>query len=115
MVAIWVQAIMAIIVIYFSTLKDLLGYLGFTLSVSAALTAGTVFWLHRRESSDVRVPLFPIPPIIFVGGTLLTATLAAINTPKQAIAGLITIGFGMLFYPLYRMRIIGKTNLERPD
>ena len=114
-VAIWVQAIMAIIVIYFSTLKDLLGYLGFTLSVSAALTAGTVFWLHRRESSDVRVPLFPIPPIIFVGGTLLTATLAAINTPKQAIAGLITIGFGMLFYPLYRMRIIGKTNLERPD
>ncbi|NND97400.1 MAG: amino acid permease [Pirellulaceae bacterium] len=103
-VAIWIQAVLAMLVISVSTLKQLLGYLGFTLSVSAALTVGLVFWLHCRESSKVRVPWFPIPPIIFVGGTLLTATLAAIATPAQAVAGLITIGFGLLYYPWYRMR-----------
>lgn len=103
-VAIWVQAVMAMVVICFSSLKELLGYLGFTLSVSAALTASMVFWLHGRESSRVEVKFFPIPPIIFVGGTLLTATLAAVNSPQQAIAGLVTIGFGLLFYPWYRMR-----------
>ncbi|MGB7344797.1 MAG: APC family permease [Pirellulaceae bacterium] len=103
-VAIWVQAVMAIIVICFSTLKELLGYLGFTLSVSAALTASLVFWLHGRETSRVRVKFFPIPPIVFVGGTLLTATLSAVNSPQQAIAGLVTIAFGLVFYPWYRRR-----------
>ncbi|QDT08382.1 APC family permease [Planctomycetes bacterium K23_9] len=103
-VAIWIQAILAMIVISFSTLKDLLGYLGFTLSVSAALTAGLVFWLHGRDTSRVHVKLFPLPPIVFVGGTLLTATLSAISSPWQAMVGLGTIGFGLLFYPWYRMR-----------
>jgi APA family basic amino acid/polyamine antiporter len=104
MVAIWIQAILAMIVVWFSTLEDLLGYLGFTLSVSAALTAGMVFWLHGRSTSSVRVKFFPIPPLVFVGGTMLTATLSAIQSPVQALVGLGTIGFGLLFYPWYRMR-----------
>jgi APA family basic amino acid/polyamine antiporter len=103
-VAIWIQAVLAMIVVCFSTLKELLGYLGFTLSVSAALTAGLVFWLHGRPTSSVSVKFFPIPPLVFVGGTLLTATLSAIQSPVQAMVGLGTIGFGLLFYPWYRMR-----------
>ena len=103
-VAIWIQAGLAMVVICFSTLESLLKYLGFTLSISAALSASLVFWLHRRESSNVRVPLYPIPPILFVGGTLVTATLTAINEPRHAVAGVITLGFGVLFYPWYRMR-----------
>lgn len=103
-VAIWIQACLAITVICVSDLKTLLGYLGFTLAVSAALTASLVFRLHFKKESSVRVPLFPIPPIIFVCGTLLTAVLTAIDTPAHAIAGLITIGCGLLYYPWYRMR-----------
>ena len=103
-VAIWIQTLMAMVVIHYSKLEELLGYLGFTLSVSAALTASIVFWLHRKESSSVRVPWFPLPPIIFVGGTLLTATISAFNSPWQAVVGLVTIGFGLLFYPWYRLR-----------
>ncbi len=104
-IAIWVQAVMAMIVICFSTLENLLGYLGFTLSVSAALTASMVFWLHGRPSSRVRMKFFPLPAIVFVGGTLLTATLSAIDSPGQAIAGLVTICFGLAFYPWHRKRI----------
>ncbi|TWU36622.1 Serine/threonine exchanger SteT [Novipirellula aureliae] len=100
-VAIWVQAILAIVVIHLSSLKQLLSYLGFTLSVTAALTASLLFWVRGRSGERIRGWFYPIPPVIFVGGTLLTATLSAIESPKQAIAGLITIGFGALVYPFY--------------
>lgn len=53
--AIWLQVILASIVVYFTTLKDLLGYLGFTLSVSAALTVACLFWSGRQYSSEWNV------------------------------------------------------------
>jgi len=97
-VAIWAQATLAIIVIHLSSLKQLLSYLGFTLSVTAALTVSLLFWVRGRSGERIRGRFYPIPPMIFVGGTLLTATLSAVATPIQAIAGLVTIGFGGLVY-----------------
>ena len=82
--AIWLQAILAIIVISISTLQGLLGYLGFTLSVSAALTASMLFFIKREPGS---LPFYPWPPILFVGGTLLTATFAAIREPTSGAGG----------------------------
>jgi APA family basic amino acid/polyamine antiporter len=99
--AIWLQAILAIVVISISTIQDLLGYLGFTLSVSAALTASMLFFIRREPGS---LPWYPLPPILFVGGTLLTATLAAILNPAEALVGLATIAFGAIIYPWYTRR-----------
>ena len=99
--AIWLQAILAIAVISVSTLRGLLGYLGFTLSVSAALAASMLFFIKREPGS---LPFYPWPPILFVGGTLLTATLAAIREPAQALVGVATILFGAIIYPWYSKR-----------
>ncbi len=101
-VAIWAQAAFGIAVIWVSDLERLLKYLGFTLSVSAALTATLLFWVRGQSGERIRTVLYPIPPIIFVGGTLLVATLAAIQSPTQALVGLATIVFGALLYPFVK-------------
>lgn len=99
--AIWLQAILAVIVISISSFQGLLAYLGFTLSVSAALTASMLFFIRRKPGS---LPLYPLPPIVFIGGTLLTAMLAAIREPTQALVGVGTILFGALVFPFYARR-----------
>ena len=99
--AIWLQAVLAIVVVSIATLQDLLAYLGFTLSVSAALTASLLFFVKLRPGT---IPLYPLPPLLFVSATLLTATLAAYREPAQAIVGLATIVFGAVLYPWYARR-----------
>ena len=99
--AIWLQAGLAVVVICISDLRGLLDYLGFTLSVSAALTASMLFFV-RREPGMMR--WYPWPVILFVGGTLLTATLAAVRDPAQALVGVATILFGAVVYPFYAKR-----------
>ncbi|TWU00985.1 APC family permease [Stieleria varia] len=100
-VSIWFQAVLGILVIQFTRLKSLLDYLSFTLAVSAALTASVVFVLHRRPDSPVKVPWYPLPPIVFVGGTLLSATFTGIDKPQSAIVALATLLLGALMYPWY--------------
>lgn len=99
--AIWLQAVLAIVVISISTFQGLLAYLGFTLSVSAALTASMLFFIRREPGS---LPWYPWPPIVFLAGTLLTAALAAYRDPTQAMVGVATIMFGALIYPWYTRR-----------
>lgn len=102
--AIWFQAVLAIVAVGFTELRDLLSYLGFTLSVSAALTVSLLFLLHLR-GQKVRVPLYPLPPLVFVLGTLVIAILSAIEQPREAIAAAVTILFGMLLYPWFSKRV----------
>ncbi|TWT79885.1 Serine/threonine exchanger SteT [Planctomycetes bacterium CA13] len=102
--AIWGQTVLAIVVIHLSTLKQLLEYLGFTLSLTAAVTASLLFWVRGNSGERIKVPWYPIPPILFVGGTLVTATLSAIGSPSQAVVGLVTIGVGAILYPWYAHR-----------
>lgn len=101
--AILLQAGLAGLVILFSELKDLLSYLGFTLSISAALTVASLFLLRRRAGSE-RVPVvgYPLVPLLYVGATLGLAVLAAQHAPMQLAAFGATVVSGGLLYPLAR-------------
>lgn len=93
------QALLGIVVILVTDLEKLLGYLGFTLSLSAALTAATLFRLRRREgAAAVPVIGYPFTPIIFIGATLSLAVLAAKDKPGEIIAAVITVVVGLGFY-----------------
>jgi APA family basic amino acid/polyamine antiporter len=97
--AIGLQTVLALLVIGLSDLRELLSYLGFTLSVSAALTVSTLFLIRRREgAAALPVPFYPLPPVLFVGSTLLFATLAAFRNPWECVAGVVTIFGGWLVY-----------------
>ena len=93
--AIIMQAVLAIIVIYISTLKQLLSYLGFTLSLSSALTVASLFWIKPRagQSKGIRIAAF-----IYVACPLLIAGLAASRSPWEIGYGLLTVLAGLLLY-----------------
>ncbi len=99
--AIALQAVLAIVVVWLTGLRELLSYLGFTLGLSAAASVASLFLVVRRRGLDTRrIPGFPWAPIIFVAMTLLFAALAASRNPGEMVAAVITILVAVLVYYL---------------
>lgn len=106
------QAALAIAVILLSDLRGLLGYLGFTLSISAALSVASLFIIARREGRQaVSVPGYPFVPLFYVLVTLGLAGLAGSRDPMQLLAAVLTIASGSVVYyafGLHRSRTAPK-------
>jgi APA family basic amino acid/polyamine antiporter len=101
--AITLQVILAIIVIWLSELQELLSYLGFTLSLSAAATVASLFVLRWREGAmHVPIPGYPFVPGCFVLCTLGFAAIAAFHRPQEPLVGLATIVVGFVIYLLVK-------------
>jgi amino acid transporter len=97
--AVALQAGLAILVVWYSDLARLLGYIGFTLGLSAAATVCGLIVLRIREGrARVPIPGYPWIPGLFVVVTLCTAGFMIARQPGEALAGLLTIGAGALLY-----------------
>ncbi len=96
--AIWFQAGAAVLVVCIATLQDLLSYLGFTLSLCSALTVAMLFRVRLR-SERVGSGWHLLAAAIFVTATCVTAGIAALNEPRQALAAVLTIALGAILYP----------------
>ncbi len=100
--AIGLQVGCAVAVMGFAGLIELLGYLGFTLSLSAALTVAAAMRLrHREGAARVPIPLYPWIPSFFIAFTLGAAGFLVWRAPMQAAFGLATAALGV---PLYWWR-----------
>lgn len=93
--AIWFQAALAVAAISLSTLGELLGYLGLTLSLCSALTVAMVFVMRRRGQIE-RLPLLGIPPAIYVAATLVTSAIYATDNPTQIYFAATTLVLGTI-------------------
>ena len=93
------QAALAIVVIAISDLRGLLSYLGFTLSMSAALSVASLFVLARSEGRQaVSVWGYPFTPLFYVLVTLGLAGMAGWREPMQLSAAVVTIASGSVVY-----------------
>lgn len=93
------QAALAILLISLSDLRGLLGYLGFTLSISAALSVASLFVLAKREGRQaIAVPGYPFTPLFYVVVTLVLAGIAGARDPLQLLAAVVTIASGSVAY-----------------
>jgi APA family basic amino acid/polyamine antiporter len=101
--AILLQAILALVVVWISTLQQLLSYLGFTLGLSSVMTVACLFVLVRRGGHDTaHLPGYPWAPAIFISFTLMFAGLAAVREPWQMAGAVVTILSGAGVYYLFR-------------
>ncbi len=97
--AIAAQAVLAIAVIAVSDLRGLLSYLGFTLSLSGALTVGALFVVVRREGRKaVAVWGYPFTPAFYVLATLVLAGIAGRRSPVELLTAVLTIASGSVVY-----------------
>ncbi len=99
--AIALQSLLAVVMVLSASFEALLTYIGFLLSLSAALTVAGVVVLRRREPArqrPYRAFAYPWTPLAFVffSGWMIVHALTA--RPVQALAGLATIGCGLGLY-----------------
>ena len=89
------QAAIAIGMILVASLQDLLGYLGLTLSLSAAASVACLFMpASRKKLSGVALIL----PAFFVTATLLSAGLLVARDPWQALGTVLTVVVAAAMY-----------------
>jgi APA family basic amino acid/polyamine antiporter len=97
--AVALQVGLAILVLWYSDLARLLGYIGFTLGLSAAATVAGLVAIRLREGRErVPIPGYPWIPGLFVFVTLGTAGFMILRQPREAVAGLLTVAVGGLLY-----------------
>ena len=101
--AMLLQALLALVVVWISSLQQLLSYLGFTLGLSSVMTVASLFVIVRRDgrSADC-LPGYPWAPTIFIFFTLLFSCLAAVREPWQMAGAVATIVSGAGAYYLFR-------------
>jgi APA family basic amino acid/polyamine antiporter len=103
--AVALQVGLAVVVVWISGLRELLGYIGFTLGLSAAATVGGLIALRRRDGAErLPVPGYPWVPLLFVVGTLGAASFMAFREPLEAALGLLTVASGLPIYWLQGRR-----------
>ena len=97
--AVWLQVSLALVVLWIATLRDLLGYIGYTLSLSTAVTIVGLFVLRRREGA-LAVPIsgYPWVPGLFVIATVFIGVQSMLLLPWNTLFGVLTPLSGLLVY-----------------
>lgn len=103
--AIVLQAVLAIAAVLITGLPQLLSYLGFTLSLSAAAAVAGLFVVHARERRcPVESRAYPWIPALYVVATLALAAMAAGESPVELAAAAVTLVSGAVLYGLIDWR-----------
>lgn len=99
--AIIIQTALAIVLILLGAFDDIIAYFLFAVVLFIGLAVAALFVL-RREGGAVgfRVPLFPVPAVVYLLLTALLLFLLASNSPLQALAGVLVVALGLPFYYL---------------
>jgi amino acid transporter len=99
------QAAVALVIVWWSDLQELLGYVGFTLSLSSAAAVLGLLRLRLREgAAAVPVPGFPLTPLVYLVVTSWCAVYLVRREPDSALLGLATAALGLPIYALFRWR-----------
>jgi basic amino acid/polyamine antiporter, APA family len=104
-VSVLLQSALAVLMVLSASFDALLTYVGFTLSIATGLAVFGVIVLRIREPElprPYRAFGYPILPLCFVGITVWTIIEAIRERPLVVLAGIGTIGAGLLAYALVR-------------
>jgi basic amino acid/polyamine antiporter, APA family len=102
--AVAIQAALACILVLLGTFQQILSYFIFITVVFLALTVGGVFLLRRRGEL-LRIPGYPLTPVLFLVLVALLLVLLAGHDPLQAALG---VGIVALGGPVYLFAFRGR-------
>ena len=104
-VAVLFQSALAVAFILTASFDSILVFAGFTLGLNTFFTVAGALVLRWRGGAPAgawRMPLFPLPPLAFLGITGWTLAYILMQRPIEGIAGLGIVASGALFYMLSR-------------
>ncbi|BEQ14163.1 APC family permease [Desulfoferula mesophila] len=111
--SVWLQAAIAAFLVLTASFEALLFYIGFTLSLFAALSVVGLLVLRRRlgPPDTFRVPLYPWVPLLFIGSNAWIIVFSLAGDPWRALPGGVTLAAGAVLYLVFRRR--GRGERER--
>ena len=96
--AVLLQVAASIGVVWIARLGELIGTIGFTLGLCAAAVVVGALRLRAREGAErVRIPGFPLVPLVFLSTTLLASAYMVARRPVEAAIGLALVALGFPF------------------
>lgn len=103
--ALWLQAAWSIVLVAFRRFDELLAYTSSAMLVTAALSVLAVMVLRwRRPEFDrpYRVPLYPLPPLVFAAASLSVVAILALRGDSSVWLSLGWFGLGLAAHRLLR-------------
>ncbi len=113
--AIWLQSIMALIFLWSATFESILIFSGATMALNSLLVVFGVFILRRRHKGKIKegfsIPLYPLPPIIFISITAVTLVYLTIQNTEEIAFSVATVATGAIGY-FFTRRFSNKETLK---
>ena len=105
-VAIAFQAVLACLFVATGSFESVLRFTGFTLGLNSFATVVGIFVLRARqpEHDGYRLPLYPLPPLIFLGLMGWTLVYLLLQSPVEGLAGLGIVALGTLVWVATRQK-----------
>ncbi len=107
-VAIALQSTLALLLLWTSSFEALLTYIGFTLSVSTAVTVVALLVLRSREGNGLRIPGYPVVPWLFLLGVVAITVFAMAQRPLEILVGFGSIAAGLIAWFFNRNAIASR-------
>lgn len=107
-----IQGAIALIMVLFSSIEQLVVYLIYALNIFPWLAVLGLFLARKRGIGDrtaVKAWGYPVLPIFFLISTLMLAVIAYINRPVESTAAIITVGIGIPCYFFWAKKIRKET------
>ena len=101
--AVWLQSGIATVFVLTQTFETIIVFAGSLLAFNSLLAVLGLFILrrkHPRGELSFRVPFYPVVPLIYLAITLFTLIYVIITAPVTALAALILITIGLVFYAI---------------
>lgn len=98
------QCIISIIILISGTFEEILTYMSFSLSVFPVIAISGVFKIKAGEE-NYKIPLFPIPPLLYIFSSTLILILGFLERPISSSLAILTIFTGVPFYFLFKRRV----------
>ncbi len=94
------QAGIALFFVQIGTVEEIFSWVGFAIVVFSGLATACVFVERRRGHPlpGYRIPFYPIPPLVYVFGSLAIAITVVVSAPVQTLIG---SGFIVAGLPVY--------------
>jgi APA family basic amino acid/polyamine antiporter len=105
--SIFLQAVIAVVMVVSASFESLLLYIGFTLSLFAMLTVIGLMRIRRRSSiaaGSYRTFGYPWTPLLFILGNLWIIFFSIKSRPITALFGVGTVGLGVAAYLYFNSR-----------
>ena len=102
--AIWIQALIATILVLSGTFDQILTFMGFALGVFPILAVYGVFRLRKRQVTAKRFPGYPWAQLVFISASLFILVLAFMERPFESSVAIGTILTGIPIYYFFKKK-----------